>query len=939
MSQAKVLLIGWDGADWNVIQPLLDKGEMPNLARLVEEGVMGDLPSLQPMLSPMLWTSIATGMLPAKHGILGFTEVDEASGRVVPFCSASRRVKAVWNILSQVGYRTHVITWFAGHPAEPINGINLSENFPHLTATSEGAKLEIPPGVIHPPYLAEEINDLLVRPDEIDSQTIHLFVPRFGEVDQDNDQRLATIARELVRCFCVHSAATWAMEREPWDFSAVYYNTIDHFSHGFMRYHPPHQEHISQQDFELYHDVVNSTYRLHDLLLGRLLELAGSETMVVLCSDHGFHADHLRPRHVPRVPTGPVEEHRPVGILAMRGPGVIKDELIHGASPLDITPTVLAAFGLPVGQDMDGRVLVEAFESGFLKRQPPSGVNPNLVLEPIQMDSASGVSMISSWETIDGPAGMHPEKSKMNDAEAAALLDQFVALGYVEPFQGSMEEQAAVTRAEVKWNLARTHMYTGRYYEALPLMEEIYEEYPLRLDYGLRLAECQARIGLGEEAHDTMESLAAIYPDNPQARLLMGVAEFQRGDPEKALAHLLAVETAEPRLPGLFFYLGFVYELMDRSVDALDAYQRALDINPDSAESWLGRARCLLKYRLFEQVADAALHSIGLNFSLAEAHYLLGLASGHLGKMTEAVRAFETCLHYFPQHARALGHMYQFHRTKGEKATAEAYLVRLKEIKANREKGADNMRRMRDEVKERALARHAAQEEQNRRLLAEMAEDAIRFRDTKQDGIGANALAPGETGKEFVIVSGLPRSGTSLMMQMLEAGGLAPMADGIRTADEDNPAGYYEWEEIKLLPRNPRIIEKAEGKVCKVISMLLPRLPRIHRYKVIFMDRPIKEIATSQAKMLKHQKKKETDLDLNHMAGLLNRHRDTVLAHLENVEQIELLKIDYPSLVAEPQKYLDRIRQFVGPDALNQPEAMAGSVRPELYRNRLIQKK
>jgi len=210
--------------------------------------------------------------------------------------------------------------------------------------------------------------------------------------------------------------------------------------------------------------------------------------------------------------------------------------------------------------------------------------------------------------------------------------------------------------------------------------------------------------------------------------------------------------------------------------------------------------------------------------------------------------------------------------------------------------------------------------------------------DAKADEAAVGGAAPGITDKEFIIVSGLPRSGTSLMMQMLEAGGLAPMTDGIRASDEDNPAGYYEWEEIKHLPRNPRVIEKAEGKACKVISMLLSRLPQIHRYKIIFMDRPVGEIALSQAKMLRRQKQKETDPDLEHMGRLLDHHRDTVLAHLENVEQVDLLKIDFSSLVAAPQNYIDQIRQFVGPDALKHPDAMAGTVRPELYRNRLIPK-
>ena len=104
-------------------------------------------------------------------------------------------------------------------------------------------------------------------------------------------------------------------------------------------------------------------------------------------------------------------------------------------------------------------------------------------------------------------------------------------------------------------------------------------------------------------------------------------------------------------------------------------------------------------------------------------------------------------------------------------------------------------------------------------------------------------------------MSGLPRSGTSLMMQILQAGGLPPMTDGQRTADEDNPEGYWEWEEIKKLPKDPRILEKAKGKAVKVISALLPSLPKKHRYKILYMERPVAQVVDSQWAMLARQGK------------------------------------------------------------------------------------
>lgn len=112
----KVLLIGWDAADWRVIHPLLEAGKMPALQGLIERGVMGNLATLHPVLSPMLWTSIATGKRPYKHGILGFSEPTPDGTRVRPVSSRSRKTKALWNILHQKGLKSHVIAWWPSAP-------------------------------------------------------------------------------------------------------------------------------------------------------------------------------------------------------------------------------------------------------------------------------------------------------------------------------------------------------------------------------------------------------------------------------------------------------------------------------------------------------------------------------------------------------------------------------------------------------------------------------------------------------------------------------------------------------------------------------------------------------------------------------------------------------------------------------------------------------
>jgi predicted AlkP superfamily phosphohydrolase/phosphomutase len=138
----RVALIGWDAADWKLIHPLLDQGLMPNLQRLVERGSMGNIATLDPCVSPMLWTSLATGKTADRHGIAGFVEPNPATGGLRPVLSTSRRVKALWNILHLSGMRSLVVNWFASYPAEQVRGAYVSDCFRQATAP-HGAQWEV----------------------------------------------------------------------------------------------------------------------------------------------------------------------------------------------------------------------------------------------------------------------------------------------------------------------------------------------------------------------------------------------------------------------------------------------------------------------------------------------------------------------------------------------------------------------------------------------------------------------------------------------------------------------------------------------------------------------------------------------------------------------------------------------------------------------------
>lgn len=879
----KVLLIGWDAADWKVINPLIDRGEMPVLSRFIDEGVIGDITTLQPILSPMLWNSIATGKRADKHGILGFTEVAPKTGEVRPATSYSRKVKALWNILSQSGLRTNVVGWFGGHPAEPITGACVSEMFPHPTAPP-GDPWPLMPGTIFPERLNDIVGQLRIRPDEINGEMLQMFVPRAAEIDQDKDRRLAMLAKLQAECFSLHGAATYLLEHEPWDFSAVYYPSIDHFSHAFMAYHSPRMEPVSETDFEFYKDVVNSAYRLHDLMLGRVLQLAGPEATVILLSDHGFHSDHLRPRSTPAIPAGPAIWHRPLGIFCMRGPGVKRDERIYGASLLDIAPTVLTLFDLPVGQDMEGRVLAEAFE------QPPP------------------LKFIPSWEEVPGESGMHTAEKELEPEESAALLEQFIALGYIDRPDKNRDQAAAACVREQNWNLARVYLESSRYAEALELIEQLHFEAPERPDFTLLLAHCQARLGLLDEAEQTITPVIESAGETPFALLIRGNIEFDRGNYEKSLKLLLAAEKTDPRLPDLHLAIGNSYLQRFRYAEAERAFERALEIDPHSAYARQGLALALLRQRRFDEAAGAAILAVGLQHHLPLAHFYLGCALVRLRLPDRAIQAFEMAASQrtpvFLAH-RWLARLYKG-RPGGEERAAYHWAEALK--------GAARQREINLKLK-------ALQEEARTRAKLRASTPIPRPKET--------ILEPGT----FTIVSGLPRSGTSLMMQILKAGGLDVMTDHERAADEDNPEGYFEWEQIKQVGENPDVLAHATGRAIKVISALIPALPPAHRYRVIFMNRPITEVVASQKKMIDRRRTRGANLPPDKLAATLTQHRATILRGMENSPNFEVLEIDYPELVADPAVCIERINAFLGGNL--DRAAMAGCVKPSLHRNRL----
>lgn len=926
----KVLLLGWDAADWKIITPLLDAGKMPNLEKLVNQGIVGNLSTLYPVLSPMLWTSIATGKRADKHGIHGFSEPDPASGGVRPISNLGRKTKAIWNILQQNGLKSNVVGWWPSHPAEPISGVMVSNQYQKAPPAANRA-WPMQSGTVNDSTLADDLAALRIRPSELDGDILLSFVPEAAKIDQKKDKRLSSLAKIIAETASVHAAATATMQLEPWDFMAVYFDGIDHFCHGFIKYHAPRLDWVNEDDFELYQNVVNAGYQFHDLMLGTYMHLAGEDTTIMIVSDHGFHPDHLRPKDLPNEPAGPADEHRQFGMIAIKGPGIKQDELIYGASLLDITPTLLSLYGLPIGEDMDGKPLLNAFA------ETPKAY------------------FIPSWEDVPGDAGLHPEGMQVDPVDQAEALKQLVELGYIDKPDENMEKASANTVKELRYNLARDHLNSRHIKEAIEIFSQLWDEFPDESRFGVHLLDCYLNLKQIKQAEQTLgrlqkekkrysglallelQKLQASYNDKKledltqdqlrtlnQLRKKSGVNSntfaYLRGrvlaaknDHKQALEAFTQAESVQlHNRPSLYQHQADSLIALNHLKDAEAKLNEILAIDPVNAQAQLGFSRVHLANKHPRKALDSALASVGLIYHNPVAHYHCALAQQKLGHADDAIASLNTALAQnamFPLAHQLLAKIYHS-RDQFDKATTHTNFFKTAEehIKNFHTTGI-------------------FPEDTHLKTSIDLKRKLTLY------GLESRYNLSAPTTETITIVSGLPRSGTSMLMQMLQAGGFPLLTDGERVADASNTRGYYELESIKRLAKDKdkAWMQQAQGKAVKVIAQLLPSLQPNASYRILFISRPIGEILASQRAMLTRNNKQNSKQGERQLAKTYETQIKTVREVLANFpDTIDIINIDYHQTLTTPEEIATKMNTFLGGHL--DEVAMVNAVAPELRR-------
>lgn len=386
----RVVIAGFDGMDPEFLGYFLSQGKLPNFQRLVREGAYAPCQTFKPTKSVVLWTSVATGKRMEKHGIVDW-QLLSRDGRKILATGQARRTEALWNMATDGGKSSSIVNWWATWPAEAVRGTIVSNHFQRsLHEPLEEAT--------YPPELASELSALAL-PDRAAAEAalaaagIPVYSPAIAEsVFRPNGQfrsRFQTAAgvfnddaiaeRSLFHLFDSRGQA---------DLTAVLFRTTDVYTHFLWRFidrrvaepvyralrdeGKPLTDEIVETMEEAYARVLEPVYVHEDRRLGRLMEKLGPDTVLLVVSDHGFQFRNYGFNHYD---DGRGGVRAPPGVLFVWGPPVRAGGKLEVPTLFDVAPTALYLLGLPVGRDMDGRVLTEAFSPSLFSRRPVAWVS------------------------------------------------------------------------------------------------------------------------------------------------------------------------------------------------------------------------------------------------------------------------------------------------------------------------------------------------------------------------------------------------------------------------------------------------------------------------------------------------------------------------------------------------------------------------------------
>ena len=682
----KLIWFAVDSFDWNIARPLIDAGHMPNLKRLMEQGAWGNLQTIVPILSPVVWTSAATGKRPEKHGIIDFVAADPRTGALAPITSSRRKVRALWNMLSDGGVSVGVVAWWASFPAETVDGYIATDRIAYQLFQDQVKKKvsSDDPFKTYPADLYPKIAPLIEAPAAVSDKALSRFIDvgRYSSrFSPDDEERVHDFTTALAASHTYTAIAMRLFAERPTDFRAVYFEGPDEASHLFMPFVPPPVKTVDASKAAWFGGVVREYYIYQDELIGKFLDaFDDDDTTVLLSSDHGFKIGADRPETESRVSHGKAADwHSSDGMIVLAGKDIPKGVRILNASVLDIVPTILCLYGMPVGEDMDGKPLTMALSPEFLAAHQPTQVAtyetgtaaPAPVLDYASEEGQEAIEKLRSLGYIE-------------QAQPSALFNQGAAYMQVGEYDKAIARfQAALKKlddADVRLALARAYRLSRRYDQAAEQLDELVKGGWKGARVYIEMSMVRRDLKDYEGAERLLKLALESEPDSTEAQLNLGRLYAGEGRWDDALASFRRASELDPNSGETYNQIGVVLKKLGRTDEAIAALRQAIKVAPDTTGPYnnlgiiyretgkMGKALEVLKLGTTMAPKSAMLRN-----SLASLYF----AQGDAG---QAVEELEAAVAADPNHVQTLSNLVSISMAQHDSARAEKYIRRLMEL-------------------------------------------------------------------------------------------------------------------------------------------------------------------------------------------------------------------------------------------------------------------
>ncbi len=593
-----VIFVGLDGADWTLLDQYIARGAMPNLASLVAHGTSGSLTTIDPPLSPLIWTTMMTGVSPLDHGILDFVQLDPQTGQKHPISSVERRAPAIWNMATSAGKRVGVFGLWATYPAEHVNGVMVSDRL-FTFLFKEAAP---PDGVTWPADRDRWARDALARAEAgAGFDALKHYLPWLTEADDERARAnagdpyghpVSALRRILTETAVYRDLSLDWITRERPDLAVTYFQGTDTIGHVFAPYAPPRQAAITEAEYERYHEVPERYFRAIDEVLGQYRQAAeATGAVLMLASDHGFQWGEGRPTKLSSVATATAARwHTSRGIYLLWGPGVRATPGHENAgSVTDVCATLLALLGLPPGRDVDGAPLPGAAPVQAPRADYFASYRPALAVSPANRETMDkdalanlrSLGYIGASESgrVQGARGTTRSPGSFNN-EGVILKDRGKLTQAIEAFEKALALEPALPSA--LWNLSDILYARGQDLDRSDQM--LVRAFAGGMPDGTATVIGRAigyqRSGHVDRSLNLVTKASEAKPNEPELWLFRGRYRVEAADCEGASADFERALRLAPENPAAHSAQGLARLCLGDRAGARREFQRSLEIDP-----------------------------------------------------------------------------------------------------------------------------------------------------------------------------------------------------------------------------------------------------------------------------------------------------------------------------------------------------------------------